>query len=124
MRNAIRNKLLDEVSKFNNVYQPTMVTADTNKPFALVSMGAEAQSNISMGFNLPVNISVYVKRLDYNNLDSLVEKTIKALNKTPLTEDGKEFSLKYIGTIGNDGYDEEWDALYQTLEFQTQNIRK
>jgi len=123
MRNAIRDRIIEEVEDFGaRVYEPYMPDANTEKPYAVIVMGGEAETNMRYGFDVPVRVWVYVDKTSFSDVDSLLAKVINALNGVELEADDLKFGLRYTGST-DDTYDETWKALTRQANFVTETIR-
>lgn len=125
MRKSIRTRLMSQISVLKDrVIEPHMASADQEKPYAVVLIGDESGTNIREGFDLNVQVWVYVERTTFSNIDALADSVILALNKIDLvTASGKRFRLRYTGSPSGDVYDPEWKALTKRLDFVTESIR-
>lgn len=124
MRDAIRTRILNEVNAITNVYQPFMPGPETEKPFAVVKMGTEGATNMRYGFDVPVQVWVYVDPTSFATLDGLLRDVIDALvGKDLVTGDGEVFRLRCSGGLGEDFFDEEWNALTRYVMFGTETVR-
>lgn len=124
MRRAIRTRIVAAVPSLGGrVFEPTMPTAATDKPYAVVKYGGDNPTNISMGFEIPFQIWVYVERLNHTALDELTRSVIGALNRVELTAEGsgQKFALTYVG-CSEDFYDDDWQALTRRIDFSTETI--
>jgi len=115
MRTEIRARLLSLVS--NRVYQPFAPTKDTVKPYIVIRFGVEAPSNVHYAYRKIVQIWPYVERGTFATLDSLIAQIIEAL-KEPIDT----VPLTYEGTVGQEYFDPDWQALTQGLEFSYATI--
>lgn len=124
MRNAIRQRLVEKVAAVSGrVYQPYMAGAKQPKPYLVVKCGGESPSNMTVGYEVPFEVWMYIERTDFNELDALANSVINALNgKDLVTEDQQVFALRYRGA-STDFYDEDWKALTRRLDFVTDRIR-
>lgn len=120
MRRAIRSKLIEILPEVNGrVYEPHMAGPDIEKPYAVVKMGVEAGTGVRNTFTKTVTVWLYVDRTTFKDLDVLVNKTRNGLMNTDIvTENGFKFELRYIGPVGEDYYDPEWQVLGQGLRFE------
>ncbi len=115
MRTELRERLLSLVD--NRVYQPFTVTKDTVKPYIVIRFGTESRDNIQPAYRRIVQVWPYVERGSFNSLDSLIVQIIEAL-KEPIGN----IPLTYEGTIGQEYFDPDWQALTQGLEFSYATI--
>lgn len=120
LRQLIRNKLISDLSI--NVYEPEIVTSATPKPYIVIRNVNQTESNISMGFENYFNIFCYCNKGDKTTLDSLKVSVINSLNNVQLSDSGIINTLKYLGFIGQEFYDEIFDASGQGLNFKNDTI--
>lgn len=120
MRRAIRDRLIDTVHEVHDrVYEPHMAGPNVMKPYIVVKMGVESPAGVRNAFTKFVTVWVYTERTSFNELDKLVTVVRNTLNHVTLeTVDGFKFELRYIGPVGEDYYDTEWQALGQGLRFE------
>lgn len=113
VRDAVRTQLLTVCA---HVYQPYVPTKDTEKPYIVVRMGGDQQKDIRSAYDQLIQVWLYVQRGNFNDLDTLVNATIDALNQV-LDSSGEKIQIYYEGKIGQEIYDPDWDADTQGLEF-------
>lgn len=119
MRHGIRQKLLESGIGILNCYEPNIPNKETIKPYAVVLQNDDTKNNETVGFKRTIEIWFYVDKTSFKELDKIVEKAIKALHMQTI-EDVKTketFTCIFNGIVGQDGIDEEWDALYRGLQF-------
>lgn len=120
MRAAIRQQLIDKVSDVQSrVYEPQAAGASTPKPYLVLRQGADTEDAPWTGFRRIVEVWPYVARTTFQKVDGLVNKVVAALDKQLLTDTatGEVFTCQYLGTVGQDYVDEEWDAITRGLRF-------
>jgi len=124
MRKAIRDKLIEEVGNDvgDRVYEAYMAGPDTEKPYIVLKLGSEMETNIRHGFDVEVQVWVYTHRTNFGAVDTILRKVINALNEEELEDDEFVFRLRYMGMI-EDSYDDDWDALFRRADFETEVIR-
>lgn len=115
MRTEIRARLLSLVA--GRVYEPFVPNKDTVKPYIVIRFGVEAPGNVHYAYRKIVQIWPYVERGSFVTLDSLIAQIIEAL-KEPIDT----VPLAYEGTIGQEYFDPDWQALTQGLEFSFATI--
>jgi len=115
MRNEIRTRLLTLVG--NRVYEPYAPTKDTVKPYIVIKFGVEVPDNVYYAYRQVIQVWPYVVRGSYTVLDTLKSQIIGAL-KEPIDT----VPLKYEGTVGQDYFDPDWQALTQGLQFSYATI--
>lgn len=120
MRKAIREKVINKIPELNGrVYEPHMAGPNTEKPYVVVRMGTESPDGVTNVFSKEVQLWVYAEPTSFSELDRLVHKIRKEINNASMvTAHGFEFSLRFIGTVGDDFYDTDWKALGQGLRFE------
>lgn len=124
MREAIRLKLIAVPELAGNVYEPHAAGPDTEKPFAVIVQGEDAEDSPWIGFRRIIEVWPYVSQTSYVQVDRLSEKVITALDKELLTtESGAVFSCSYLGTVGPDFHDQEWSAISRGLRFSVVAIQ-
>lgn len=119
MRAGIRQQLLNSKIGIIDCYEPNVPNKETLKPYAVVLQNDDIKNNETVGFKRTIEIYFYVKRTSFKSLDEIVDKAIKALHMQTV-EDPKTnevFTCIFNGIVGQDGIDEEWDALYRGLQF-------
>ena len=120
IRQVLRNKLIDGVG--NIVYNSGIVTKETPKPYIIIRGSNETESNIKVAYDTYYNIFVYVEKGQHSVMDELINNVINTLNNTPITLDDGEIFFKYLGFIGQEYYDIDFDAFGQGLNFKTNKI--
>ncbi|WP_040328444.1 DUF6838 family protein [Clostridium ihumii] len=119
MRHGIRQKLIESDIGILNCYEPNIPNKQTIKPYAVVVQNDDTKNNEAVGFKRTIEVWFYVDKTSFKELDKIVEKAIKALHMQTI-EDVKTketFTCIFNGIVGQDGIDEEWDALYRGLQF-------
>lgn len=119
MRNAIREKLLSEIPEFKDIYEPHVAGPEAEKPYGIIRQGVDTDENDWSGFRRIVEVWPYVSRSTFAEVDSLAKKVIKTLDQRLITDQksGDAFSCIYLGTVGQDVVDSEWDAITRGLRF-------
>ncbi len=120
MRIAIRQQLIDNISEVQGrCYEPQAAGAKTDKPYIVVQQGVDTEDTPWTQFRRIINIWPYVARTTFQKVDDLVDEIIAALDKQILTDavTGEVFTCQYLGTVGQDYVDEEWDAITRGLRF-------
>lgn len=120
MRVAIRQKLVDLVTSVQGrVFEPHVPGKDTPKPYLVVKQGVDVEDSPWVGFRRIVEIWPYLARTSFKELDAL-EKAVKdALHWKLLTDSvtGEVFTCNFLGTVGQDYVDPDWDAITRGLRF-------
>lgn len=120
MRAAIRQKLINDIPDIQGrCYEPQAASKDTQKPYLVLVQGVDAEDSLWTGFRRIIEIWPYVARTTFQKVDALASKVIAALDKQLITDaqTGEVFSCQYLGTVGQDFVDEEWDAITRGLRF-------
>jgi len=120
MRAAIRQKLIDSIPKIEGrVYEPQAAGATTQKPYLVLRQGVDAEESLWAGFRRIIEVFPYVSRTTFQKVDELANKVIEVLDKQLLTDatTGEVFTCQYLGTVGQDFIDEDWDAITRGLRF-------
>lgn len=120
LRQAIRNKLITDLSI--SVFEPEIITSATPKPYIIIRNVNQSGSNINQGFENYYNIYVYCNKGDKTTLDILKRKVISSLHNNQISESDIKNTLKYIGFVTQEFYDENFDASGQGLAFQNDTI--
>ena len=125
MRNAIRNRLIDNVPTLKSVLQPGVANEHTEKPYVVIKFGVESESNVSGSFNRTIEIWVYAERQNYNTIDNIVSSCVQALNGVELVTDaGLMFEVELTGISSDGFFDPDLKALSKTISFTHGFIRK
>lgn len=120
MRAAIKQKLIDSILDISGrVYEPQAAGASTPKPYLVLRQGVDTEDTPWTGFRRIIEVWPYVSRTTFQKVDDLVAKVVVALDKKILTNavTGEVFTCQYLGTVGQDYVDEEWDAITRGLRF-------
>lgn len=119
MRHGIRQKILDSNIGILNCYEPNVPNKQTSKPYAVVVQNDDTKNSEAVGFKRVIEIWFYVEKTSFKELDKIVEKAIKVLHMQTVedTKANETFTCIFNGVVGQDGVDEDWDALYRGLQF-------
>ncbi len=120
MRMAIRQQLINQVPDVQGrVYEPHAAGATTQKPYLILRQGVDTEESPWAGFRRIIEVWPYVARTTFQKVDDLAVKVVTALDKQLLTDTstGEVFTCQYLGTVGQDYVDEEWDAITRGLRF-------
>ncbi len=120
MRAAIRQQLINRVPDVQGrVYEPQAAGATTQKPYLVLRQGVDAEDTPWTGFRRIIEVWPYVARTTFQKVDDLATKIVAALDKQLITDTstGEVFTCQYLGTVGQDFVDEEWDAITRGLRF-------
>ena len=120
MRAAIRQKLIYDIPDIQGrCYEPQAAGPNTSKPYLVIRQGVDNEDSLWTGFRRIIEVWPYVARTTFQKVDDLAGKVIAALDKQLITDEqtGEAFSCQYLGTIGQDYVDEDWDAITRGLRF-------
>ena len=120
MRAAIRQKLIYDIPDIQGrCYEPQAAGPNTSKPYLVIRQGVDNEDSLWTGFRRIIEVWPYVARTTFQKVDDLAGKVITALDKQLITDEqtGEAFSCQYLGTIGQDYVDEDWDAITRGLRF-------
>ena len=118
MRDAIRERLLEDISTLTDVWQPGMSDSTTTKPYAVVKYMGESEGNIRKSYNRLIEVWVYMDRTSYNEVDNLLEEIIVSLTEKDLvTEDGYRFRLECTSTSQDGYFDKDLEAMSRFVTF-------
>lgn len=120
MRAAIRQKLIDSIPEIGDrVYEPHAAGASTQKPYVALRQGVDSEESPWAGFRRIIEVWPYMARTTFQQVDDLANKITAALDKQILTDAGTSevFTCQYLGTVGQDYVDEDWDAITRGLRF-------
>lgn len=119
MREGIRQHLLKLIPELKGCYESNVPNKETEKPYTVILQSDDTNNGNVVGFKRVIEIWVYNDRTTLKELDPIVEKIIKALDKQTIedTKENETFTCIFNGVVGQDGVDEDWDALYRGLQF-------
>lgn len=119
MREGIRQHLLKTIPELKGCYESNVPDKETEKPYTVILQSDDTNNGNVVGFKRIIEIWVYNDRTTLKELDPIVEKIIKALDKQTIedTKANETFTCIFNGVVGQDGVDEDWDALYRGLQF-------
>lgn len=120
MRTAIKQKLINEIPDIQGrCYEPHAAGPNISKPYLVIRQGVDSEDSLWTGFRRIIEVWPYVARTTFQKVDDLAGKVIAALDKQLITDEqtGEAFSCQYLGTIGQDYVDEDWDAITRGLRF-------
>lgn len=119
MRAAIRQQLINQIPDIESrCYEPHAAGAKTLKPYLVLRQGIDSENTLWTGFRRIIEVWPYLSRTTFQDVDSLVQKIVTALVNQPLTTAvGEVFTCQYLGVVGPDFVDEEWDAITRGLRF-------
>jgi len=120
MRAAIRQKLIHDIPDIQGrCYEPQAAGPNTPKPYLVIRQGVDSEDSLWTGFRRIIEVWPYVARTTFQKVDDLAGKVIAALDKQLIVDEqtGEAFSCQYLGTVGQDYVDEDWDAITRGLRF-------
>lgn len=120
MRAAIRQKLIYDIPDIQGrCYEPQAAGPNTPKPYLVIRQGVDSEDSLWTGFRRIIEVWPYVARTTFQKVDDLANKVITALDKQLIVDEqtGEAFSCQYLGTVGQDYVDEDWDAITRGLRF-------
>ncbi|AEE95782.1 hypothetical protein [Mahella australiensis] len=120
MRAAIRQKLISDIPDIQGrCYEPQAAGADTQKPYLIIRQGVDSEDSLWTGFRRIIEVWPYVARTTFQKVDDLADKVVESLDKQLITDTqaGEAFSCQYLGTVGQDYVDEDWDVITRGLRF-------
>ncbi len=120
MRAAIRQKLISDIPDIQGrCYEPQAAGPDIQKPYLVIRQGVDSEDSIWTGFRRIIEVWPYVAQTTFQKVDDLADKVIASLDKQLITDvqAGEAFSCQYLGTVGQDYVDEDWDVITRGLRF-------
>lgn len=119
MRETIRERLIQAVPAVGGrVYEPQAAGPDVEKPYLVLRQGVETDESPWAGFRRIIEVWPYVARTTFQRVDDLAQQIVTALDSQLLTSaSGEAFTCEYMGTVGADEVDTEWDAISRGLRF-------
>lgn len=119
MRYSIRELLINNITTINNrVYEPSALGPQLEKPYLVLRVGVQSESDPYKDFTTVYEVWPYVKRTTFRNVDELSKKVISALHRKTFNVNGVPHFIEYTGTITEDVVDNEWDVLTRGLRFR------
>ncbi|ADQ06507.1 conserved hypothetical protein [Caldicellulosiruptor hydrothermalis 108] len=119
MRRAIRELLIASIPEIQGrVYEPHAAGVNTQKPYIVLREGIQNPEDEWSKFSTIIEVWPYVKRTTFQEVDALCNAIINALHRARFSQDGEQFLADYIGTVGPDFVDEDWDAITRGLKFR------
>jgi len=119
MREAIRQLLVNNIPEIQGrVYEPHVAGPNIEKPYLVLREGVQDPEADWSAFSTIIEVWPYVKRTTFQQVDALVNAIINLLHRTRFTHNGEEYLVDYLGSVGQDFVDEEWDAITRGLRFQ------
>lgn len=119
MRAIIRQMLIEKISQVQGrVYEPHVVNPGAGKPFLVVREGVQDRGADWAAFSTVVEVWPYVDRTTFQDVDALAGAVINALHRTRFADGGEQYLVDYLGTVGQDFADDDWDAITRGLRFR------
>jgi len=119
MREAIRQLLVNNMPEIQGrVYEPHAAGLNTPQPYLVLREGVQDPEADWAAFSTVIEVWPYVKRTTFRQVDSLANAIINALHRARFSHAGEEYLVDYLGSVGQDFVDEEWDAITRGLRFR------
>lgn len=119
MRSEIKEILNKEIETINNrTYEPSAAGPNLKKPFLVLREGVQSNDEPYAGFTTIYEVWPYVERTTFQNVDSLSQEVIEAVDKKRFDSNGIPHFIEYTGSLTDDIVDEEWDVLTRGLRFR------
>jgi len=119
MRVAIRQLLVNNIPEIQGrVYEPHAAGLNTPKPYLVLREGVQDPEADWAAFSTVIEVWPYVKRTTFRQVDSLANAIINALHRARFSHAGEEYLVDYLGSVGQDFVDEEWDTITRGLRFR------
>lgn len=119
MRAEVRQKLINSIPDIEGrAYEPQAASAKTQKPYLVVRQGVATDDTQWLGSQSIIEVWPYISRTSFQKVDDLVGKVLGALDKkTVTTSTGEVYLCLYLGSLGEDFVDVEWDVITRGLRF-------
>jgi len=119
MRATIRQMLIENIPQVQGrVYEPHVANPGTGKPFLVVREGVQDRGADWAAFSTVVEVWPYVDRTTFQQVDALAGAVINVLHRSRFADGGEQYLIDYLGTVGQDFADDEWDAITRGLRFR------
>ena len=119
MREAIRQLLVNNIPEIQGrVYEPHVAGLNTPKPYLVLREGVQDPEADWSAFSTIIEVWPYVKRTTFQQVDALVNAIINLLHRARFSYNGEEYLVDYLGSVGQDLVDEDWDAITRGLRFR------
>lgn len=119
MREAIRQLLVNNVPEIQGrVYEPHAAGPNIEKPYLVIREGVQDPEADWSAFSTIIEVWPYVKRTTFQQVDALVNVIINFLHRARFSYNGEEYLVDYLGSVGQDLVDEDWDAITRGLRFR------
>ena len=124
MRNAIRQRIIDDVPEFLDVVETHMADANTKKPFCMIQRTGDADETDWTGFRQMIEVWPLIDRTSYVEVDLLIERIKTALTRSPMvSEDGSIFTCVFEGAGADQIILEDFDAITRPMTFSVLSIQ-
>ena len=119
MREAIRQLLISDIPDIQGrVYEPHVAGPNSRKPYIVLREGVQDLEADWAAFSTIVEVWPYNARTSFQQVDRLANAIINALHRARFSHAGEEYLVDYLGSVGQDYVDEEWDAITRGLRFR------
>ena len=119
MREAIRQLLVNNIPEIQGrVYEPHVAGPNIEKPYLVLREGVQDPETDWSAFSTIIEVWPYVKRTTFQQVDALVNAIINLLHRARFSYNGEEYLVDYLGSVGQDLVDEDWDAITRGLRFR------
>ena len=119
MREAIRQLLVNNIPEIQGrVYEPHAAGPNIEKPYLVIREGVQDPEADWSAFSTIIEVWPYVKRTTFQQVDALVNVIINFLHRARFSYNGEEYLVDYLGSVGQDLVDEDWDAITRGLRFR------
>jgi hypothetical protein len=119
MRATVRQMLISGIPDVQGrVYEPHVVRPEIKKPYLVVREGVQDPGADWAAFSTIVEVWPYVDRTTFQEVDALAGAVINALHRARFSEGGEQYLIDYLGTVGQDVMDDDWDAITRGLRFR------
>jgi len=119
MRATIRQLLIDNVLQVKGrVYEPHVVKPKAGKPFLVVREGVQDRGADWAAFSTVIEVWPYVDRTTFQQVDALAGAVINVLHRARFADGGEQYLIDYLGTVGQDFVDDDWNAITRGLRFR------
>jgi hypothetical protein len=119
MRATLRQLLITGVPAVaGRVFEPHAASIKTEKPFLVVREGVQDAGDPWAGVSTVVEIWPYAARESFVTIDALAAAVIGCLHRRRFAEGADQYLADYLGSAGQDYYDEEWGAITRGLRFR------
>ena len=119
MREAIRQLLVNNIPEIQGrVYEPHAAGLNIEKPYLVLREGVQDPEADWSAFSTVIEVWPYVNRTTFRQVDALANAIINLLHRARFSYNGEEYLVDYLGSVGQDLVDEDWDAITRGLRFR------